>query len=230
MYLPSDSASNTNGEYTGGGSGNAPRALPVPPGVSANSIAARNAAAAGSYSAGSYSTSRKAGAPRTHHGHSRGGCMGRHAQCRRARVYAHGRDGRGGAEADGRSARPPPRRMRPQSRSPRILFIRVPLLVFFYFRRRGRPQQPLALASRRLHPRCAAPACRAVYEEPGEMEDADEDVDLDAQHTHKNDGTPSHQRRPVAAPFATSSSSASFSSNAASSPFAPKYKQSLFAS
>ncbi|KAF8133604.1 hypothetical protein K438DRAFT_2031503, partial [Mycena galopus ATCC 62051] len=52
MYLPSSSPSasaSNNGEYTGGG--NAPRALPVPPGVSANSIAARNAAAAGSYSA-----------------------------------------------------------------------------------------------------------------------------------------------------------------------------------
>ncbi|KAF8177188.1 hypothetical protein K438DRAFT_1978827 [Mycena galopus ATCC 62051] len=47
-HLPSVSASN-NGEYTGGG--NAPRALPVPPSVSANNIAARNAAAAGSYSA-----------------------------------------------------------------------------------------------------------------------------------------------------------------------------------
>ncbi|KAF8177181.1 hypothetical protein K438DRAFT_1978822 [Mycena galopus ATCC 62051] len=56
MYLPSHSPSvsaSNNREYTGGG--NAPRALPVPPGVSANSIAARNAAAAGSYSA--YATS-----------------------------------------------------------------------------------------------------------------------------------------------------------------------------
>ncbi|KAF8143440.1 hypothetical protein K438DRAFT_645981 [Mycena galopus ATCC 62051] len=56
-----------------------------------------------------------------HHGHPRGGCMGRHAQCRRARLYVHGRDGRGGAEVDGRSSRPPPCRTRPPSRSPRLL-------------------------------------------------------------------------------------------------------------
>ncbi|KAF8179778.1 hypothetical protein K438DRAFT_1842775 [Mycena galopus ATCC 62051] len=66
MYLPSASASYANGEYTGGGSGNAPRALPVPPGVSANSIAARNAAVAGSYSAYAASgTSRNARPPRS---------------------------------------------------------------------------------------------------------------------------------------------------------------------
>ncbi|KAF8179789.1 hypothetical protein K438DRAFT_1842812 [Mycena galopus ATCC 62051] len=66
VYLPSASASNSNGEYTGGGSGNAPRTLPIPPGVSANSIAARNAAAAGSYSAYAASgTSRNAGTPRS---------------------------------------------------------------------------------------------------------------------------------------------------------------------
>ncbi|KAF8143435.1 hypothetical protein K438DRAFT_1945822 [Mycena galopus ATCC 62051] len=47
MYLPSASGSNANGGYTGGGSGNAPRTLPVPPSMSANSVAT----AAGSYSA-----------------------------------------------------------------------------------------------------------------------------------------------------------------------------------
>ncbi|KAF8143451.1 hypothetical protein K438DRAFT_1875980, partial [Mycena galopus ATCC 62051] len=54
-------------EYTGGGSVNAPRALPVPPGVSANSIAALNAAPAGLYSAhaASGATSQNAGPPRS---------------------------------------------------------------------------------------------------------------------------------------------------------------------
>ncbi|KAF8133605.1 hypothetical protein K438DRAFT_806174 [Mycena galopus ATCC 62051] len=66
------------------------------------------------------------------------------------------------------------------------------------------------------------PRVSAVYEEPGEIEDADGDADLDPQ----DDGTPSHRRRtmsvPVASPFANATSS--------SSPFAPKHKQSPFAS
>ncbi|KAF8177183.1 hypothetical protein K438DRAFT_1846096 [Mycena galopus ATCC 62051] len=86
MCLPSASASNANRDYTGGGSGNAPRALPAPP-KTLDPRAARRAP--------------------QHHGHSRGGCMGPHAQCRWARIYAHGRDGRGGAEADGVTLPPP---------------------------------------------------------------------------------------------------------------------------
>ncbi|KAJ7240154.1 hypothetical protein B0H12DRAFT_1326515 [Mycena haematopus] len=55
MFLASSPAG-ANREYNGTGS-QGPRALPVPPGVSANSIAAMNAAAAGSYSAYAVATS-----------------------------------------------------------------------------------------------------------------------------------------------------------------------------
>ncbi|KAK7056024.1 hypothetical protein R3P38DRAFT_3170681 [Favolaschia claudopus] len=49
MYLPSSTPAKEKEEYTGPAHG--PRALPVPPNVSANSIAAKNAAAKGGYSA-----------------------------------------------------------------------------------------------------------------------------------------------------------------------------------
>ncbi|KAF8179805.1 hypothetical protein K438DRAFT_1842845, partial [Mycena galopus ATCC 62051] len=173
MYLPSASASNANGEYAGGRSGNAPRALPVLPGVSANSIAAWNAAAGGSYSA--YAASVKKSSHPLH---------------------------------------PCP--------SPRLLpfpTTRVPTAT----------TRPSVMST---PPPMHGPRISVVYEEPGETEDADGDADLDAQHAHKNDGTPSHRWRPVALPFAISSSSASasFSSSAVSSPFAPKHKHSPFAS
>ncbi|KAF8177899.1 hypothetical protein K438DRAFT_1938905 [Mycena galopus ATCC 62051] len=221
MYLPSPSLSVSAGTD---GSGNAPCALPVPPDMSVNSTAARNAAPAGHLP--KRWTPAQLGAPQ-HHGHSRGGFPRAMSAGARLCAWAMGEE-----ELRRMGARPA---LRPAARalSQEVLAPSSSLslvLVFFRFRRRGCPRQPLALPPRRLHPRCVAPACRAVYEEPGEMEDADGDADLDAQHAHKNDGTPSHRRRLVASPFATSSSRASFSSNATSSPFAPKHKQSPFAS
>ncbi|KAJ7830458.1 hypothetical protein B0H14DRAFT_2365864, partial [Mycena olivaceomarginata] len=56
MYLPSSPSGKGeqhggSGNGNGGGGGQGPRALPVPPGVSANSIAAKNAERKGGYSA-----------------------------------------------------------------------------------------------------------------------------------------------------------------------------------
>ncbi|KAF8177176.1 hypothetical protein K438DRAFT_1846085 [Mycena galopus ATCC 62051] len=181
MYLPSASASNANGEYTGGGSGNAPRALPVPPGVSANNIAARNTAAAGSYSAyaasgacqstpapprSSLRTLTPRALPRRMHGLPR----------------AMSADGGGGAEADGVKVLAPSSSMslyssssvsddEPRRHGNHLPFRRVgstldarPPRVVLYgrHRRECRPSRPTRPQERRDALASTAPRCIAV--------------------------------------------------------------------
>ncbi|KAF8133602.1 hypothetical protein K438DRAFT_806139 [Mycena galopus ATCC 62051] len=167
-----------------------------------------------------------------HHRHSRGWYMGRHAQCRRARVYAPGRDGRGGAEADGHSPRPPPRRTRPQLRSPRIPPHPCPSPRLLPF-----PTTKVPTATTRPSAASAPPPMRGPHVSccvRGAGGDGRRGRGCRPGHPTRPQErrTPSHRRRPVASLFAPSSSSASasFSSSAVSSPFAPKHKQPPFAS
>ncbi|KAF8177897.1 hypothetical protein K438DRAFT_1283576 [Mycena galopus ATCC 62051] len=212
-------------------------ALPVPPGVSANSIAA----AAGSYSAyvasGAFPSwhipetlnPRTARPAPEHHGHPRGGYMDRHAQCRRTGVYAYEE----GAEGDGRTLRPPPRRTRPPAGSPRIriciLFIHVPLLHLLFVRFRRRGHQHLALPSPRLHfPNARPPRIGCVRGAGGDRSRRQGCRPRRSRHSRRRDAFPptAHHVRPRCVAFAVSNT-------ASPSSFAPpkrKHTQSPFAS
>ncbi|KAF8179794.1 hypothetical protein K438DRAFT_1977155 [Mycena galopus ATCC 62051] len=211
MYLPSASASNANGEYAGGRSGNAPRALPVPPGVSANSIAA----AAGSYSAYAASgTSRNAGPP-AHLNTAGTPEAGAWAAMRNVGGRAFMRMGEMGEEELRRMGAPPA--LRPAARALR--------------------HEVLASSSSMSLSWCSsisddegAHGNHSPFRRPGSTPDVRLPRVMLRPTRPQERRTPSHRRHPVASPFAPSSSSASFSSNAASSPFPPKYKQSPSAS
>ncbi|KAF7335074.1 hypothetical protein MVEN_02257900 [Mycena venus] len=222
MYLPSSPSTGANGgkdkgEYSGNMHG--PRALPVPPGVSANSIAAMNAAAAGSYSAYAASGTlhffflaahlNKTGSPEAGAWATRRNVGGK-AFMKMSEM--------GEEELKGMGAPPS---LRPAARALRQEVLQNQLSPSssasdeegghaFPFGRRGR----VGSTSPTRGPRVSA-----VYEEPGEIEDAEEG----------EDGTPSHRRRtmsvPVASPFPSRPDPNSASPLVArQSPFASRYE------